>query len=232
MRLITDSPYAAGTPEHDHWVRTVFIPGVRNERMVEDRAKYGAASIGADVTYDLGEDDTPEVWPDSPFLSGAREVSASGYARGGTGKSSGIFAAAADKVITLSMAFKDLNVALMQAFGFSDEQIRAAEQRRRRDEEERQWMHVPAYVWERMDRHHRASLGKVCVWHPNGSHKDRYYDHGELLPEYGPPKPENREARRMRVMPPLMPPRLCPLHGQLADRCGPCRREIARIRHV
>lgn len=44
--LITDSPHAAGTPEHNEWVRKVFIPTVSHERVAIDRAKYGAEAIG------------------------------------------------------------------------------------------------------------------------------------------------------------------------------------------
>ena len=43
---ITDSPYAAGTPEHTKWVREEFIPNAGWERWEEDAAKAGAASIG------------------------------------------------------------------------------------------------------------------------------------------------------------------------------------------
>lgn len=44
---ITDSPYAAGTPEHGDWVRNVFIPTVEYDRTAKDRRLRGAASIGA-----------------------------------------------------------------------------------------------------------------------------------------------------------------------------------------
>jgi hypothetical protein len=43
---ITDSPHRPGTPEHDQWVRRVFIPTVAPERMITDGAKYGAESLG------------------------------------------------------------------------------------------------------------------------------------------------------------------------------------------
>jgi hypothetical protein len=50
MLKITDSPHRAGTPEHGDWVRTVYIPAVRAERTRLDRARFGAASIGARAT--------------------------------------------------------------------------------------------------------------------------------------------------------------------------------------
>ena len=50
MLEITDCPHRAGTPEHDEWVRTVFIPTVRAERTRRDRARFGAASIGGRAT--------------------------------------------------------------------------------------------------------------------------------------------------------------------------------------
>ena len=50
MLEITDCPHRVGTPEHGEWVRTVFIPTVRAERTRMDRARFGAASIGARAT--------------------------------------------------------------------------------------------------------------------------------------------------------------------------------------
>lgn len=50
---ITDSPYAAGTPEHGEWVRSTYIPAVSARRTREDRAKYGAESIGATLMRPL-----------------------------------------------------------------------------------------------------------------------------------------------------------------------------------
>jgi hypothetical protein len=56
---ITDSPYAASTPEHGEWVRNVYIPTVEQQRAEVDRRERGAPSIGgililgtlADVDY-------------------------------------------------------------------------------------------------------------------------------------------------------------------------------------
>jgi hypothetical protein len=107
---ITDSPHAAGSPEHNEWVRKVFIPAVNAERTVEDRAKYGAESIGGAlirdglehwfplVTFNLNAYLTAgmrqagieaqvaaealERWRDA-FGTDPIEVSASGYTVGG-----------------------------------------------------------------------------------------------------------------------------------------------------
>lgn len=43
---LSDSPYAAGTPEYSDWVKKVYIPAVSSERTKSDRAAYGAESIG------------------------------------------------------------------------------------------------------------------------------------------------------------------------------------------
>ena len=43
---ITDCPHRAGTPEHSEWVRNVYIPGVEDERALNDSREHGAASIG------------------------------------------------------------------------------------------------------------------------------------------------------------------------------------------
>lgn len=204
---ITDAPFAAGTPEHDHWVRTVFIPGVGRGRWEADRAKYGAQSIGANLTFTLDTDDEPELWPrDNPFLS----------------------VADIDKMTTgakrLGGALQDLHDAFWRLFGFSEEEIKRSRDRQRRDEQAKAWYHIPQHMWVHLDDRTRASLGKVCVWKGGPFGSADYYDHGVFLPEYGPPKPQNRAARRTRALPPLRPRPLCPIHGKYADNCGPCQR--------
>jgi hypothetical protein len=60
---ITDSPYAAGTPEHGEWVRNVYIPAVESERAVVDRRERGAPSIGGTLIRGslVDTEETPEV---------------------------------------------------------------------------------------------------------------------------------------------------------------------------
>lgn len=203
---ITDSPYAAGTPEHDHWVRTQFIPGVGRDRWDTDRARYGAASIGARLTRVLDSDDEPELWPaNNPYLS----------------------AAAAAK--RLGGAFDDLGAQFkalfMQTWGFSDEEIKRSQDRDRRQRLDAMWVDVPEWQWRWMYRDLREGLGRVRVWQGGpGGHFD-YYDRGEKLPVYGPPRP-NRAERRYTRLPPLRPQRLCPIHGGAASQCRRCMRSF------
>lgn len=208
---ITDSPHQPGTPEHDLWVRTAFIPGVGRERWESDRAKYGAASIGAKITHVLDD----------------QEVPASGYARSDATKqdrASFVYKAFTDKIINLTLTFKDLNAAMMQAFGFSDEEIKISEDRHRRAEQAAMWLDVPEWAWRVMSLNERQTFGKVRVWTPQDGGSYVYYDHGVGLPEYGPPLPRSRPNREQRRTRPLRPSRLCPRHGGPADRCGPCQR--------
>jgi hypothetical protein len=195
---ITDSPHRPGTTEHNEWVRSVFIPTVSPERMLTDRAKYGAEAIGRNF-----------VRGEKIFDNPAR---------------SGIFLRGAFKVMG-SSAFAAANVLQSFAGLFSDRDIKAMQDEERRRDQDRMWLDVPAWAWHSMSETQRAFCGMVRTTSGRGPEFDLYYDHGRLMPMHGPPKPpENRATRRMATRPPLRPQPECPRHGGPAYKCGPCQR--------
>jgi hypothetical protein len=191
---ITDSPHRPGTPEHNEWVRRTFIPTVSTERMITDRAKYGAEAIGRSFVHGR-----QGIFANGDFLRGAFRLMGSSVAAAG--------------------------IALQTFAGiFSAQEIKAMQDEERRREQERMWLDVPGWMWHGMDYAQQYSLGMVRVWSLRGPMEATYYDHGRLMPEHGPPKPNNRSQRRMRTLPPLRPQPECPRHGGPAYKCGPCLR--------
>jgi hypothetical protein len=43
---VSDAPFPVGTPEHNEWIRKVYIPTVSHDRSRTDRSVAGAESIG------------------------------------------------------------------------------------------------------------------------------------------------------------------------------------------
>lgn len=52
---ITDSPHKPGTPEHNKWVTTVFIPSEYSVRLPGDRLRAGAPTIGKQLVTSVTE---------------------------------------------------------------------------------------------------------------------------------------------------------------------------------